>query len=116
MSSGRQFSSPRPVTNTSSHVYRLQDPTVAKIDPMIGGGVAYKEIDHQLTAQEFKAFRRYQELPVGTHYSTLKIIDMPPETTTEWVLAITKPEVTPAIFRFTFQPDQGAEVNAAAIF
>jgi hypothetical protein len=42
--------------------------------------------------------------------------DMPPDTTMDWVVALTKPDVTPAIFRWTFAADQGVPVNAVAIF
>jgi hypothetical protein len=41
---------------------------------------------------------------------------MPPDTTMDWVEALSKPGVTPAIFRWTFAADLGAEIDAVAIF
>ena len=103
-------------TNGSTHQYRLQNPTVQKIDPAFGASQAYANVHRQLSPDDFNKFRNYQLTPVASHGSTLETTDMPPDTTMDWVVALTKPEITPAIFRFTFAPDQGKNVNAVAIF
>ena len=103
-------------TNNTSHTYRLQNAAVMKIDPAFGGDIAYQNVNHQIGADVFKEFRKYQQTPVVTHGSTLDITDMPPDTTMDWVEALSKPGVTPAIFRWTFAADQGAEIDAVAIF
>ena len=103
-------------TNGSTHQYRLQNPTVQKIDPAFGASAAYASVHHQLSQDEFNKFRNYQITPLVSHGSTLEITDMPPDTTMDWVVALTKPEITPGIVRFNFAPDQGKNVNAVAIF
>jgi hypothetical protein len=87
-----------------------------KIDPAFGGDIAYQNVNRQIGADVFKEFRKYQQTPVVTHGSTLDITDMPPDTTMDWVEALSKPGVTPAIFRWTFAADLGAEIDAVAIF
>ncbi len=102
------------VTNGSTHTYRLQNPTVQKIDPAFGAGAAYANIHRQLGQDEFNKFHNFQLTPVVSHGSTLEATDMPPDTTMDWVVALTKPEITPAIFRFIFAPDQGKHVDPIA--
>jgi len=103
-------------TNTTTHTYRLQNAAVMKVDPAFNADTAYKNIDRQIGLEAFMEFRAYQQTPVVTHGSSLDITDMPPDTTIGWVVALTKPDVTPAIFRWTFAADQGVPVNAVAIF
>ena len=103
-------------TNTTTHTYRLQNAVVMKIDPAFSADTAYKNVDRQIGTEAFKDFRAYQQTPVIAHGSTLDMTDMPPDTTMEWVVALTKPDVTPAIFRWTFAADQGTPVYAVAIF
>ena len=103
-------------TNGSTHQYRLQNPTAQKIDPAFGASAAYASVHCQLSQDEFNKFRNYQITPLTSHGSTLEITDMPPDTTMDWVVALTKPEITPGIIRFNLAPDQGKNVNAVAIF
>lgn len=103
-------------TNKSKHVYRLQNPTVLQIDPAFGADLAYKSIFHQLGKKTFSEFKAYKQTPMVAHGSTLKDTDMPPDSTMDWVVAITKPAVTPAIFQFVFANDQRTPIDAVAIF
>jgi hypothetical protein len=103
-------------TNKSKHVYRLQNPTVLQIDPAFGADLAYKSVFHQLGDKAFKEFKAYKQTPLVAHGSTLKDTDMPPDSTMDWVVAITKPAVTPAIFQFIFANDQRTPIDAVAIF
>jgi hypothetical protein len=103
-------------TNKAKHVYRLQNPTVMQLDPAFGADLAYRKTYHQLGPKELETFRAYKKTPLVTHGSTLKITDMPPDSIMSWVVAITKPLVTPAIFMLTFPNDQGTSIDAVAIF
>ena len=103
-------------TNATTHTYRLQNAEVIKVDPAFGADTAYRNINRQIGPEMFEDFRMYQQTPVVTHGSSLDITDMPPDTTIDWVVSVTKPDVTPAIFRWTFAADQGVPVNAVAIF
>jgi hypothetical protein len=102
--------------NKTSHTYRLQNGMVMKIDPAFGADMAYRNINHQIGPNEFKEFQQFRQSAILSHGSTLDTTDMPPDTTMDWVVALTKPEITPAIIRWTFAEDQGTAVDAVAIF
>jgi len=87
-----------------------------KLAPAFAAASIYSSIGWQITRSSTKQFEPYEQLPVSVHGSTLDMIDMPPDSTYDWVMAVTKPDITPAIFNFTFAEDQGNIVNAAAIF
>ncbi len=102
--------------NNSNQAYRLEAPKVLKIDPSFGIDVAYSHLNHQLSNREFRKFRAFQQTDVDVRSATIAKQDMTPDTTTDFVLSIQKPAVTPAIFRFVFPSDYGFEVSAVAIF
>jgi hypothetical protein len=103
-------------TNKSKHVYRLQNPYILQIDPAFGADLAYKSVLHQIDENTFKQFKAYKQTRLEAHGSTLKDTDMPPDSTLDWVVAITKPPVTPAMFQFIFANDQRIPIHAVAIF
>lgn len=103
-------------TNKSKHVYRLQNPSVFQIDPAFGADVAYKSVYHQLSEKGFQQFKAYKQTTLMAHGSTLKDTDMPPDSTMDWVVSITKPSVTPALVQFIFPNDQRTPIDAVAIF
>lgn len=104
------------VSNDGNHTYRVEAPRAEKIDPVFGFGEAYKNIDKQISAKEFKKFKAFQEKDIAVLYATITKQDLTPDTATDFVLAIQKPPVSPAIYRFVFPSDDGVEVNAVAIF
>lgn len=104
-------------TNKTHHTYRLQNPLVLKIDPAFGTDIAYKNVYRQIPIAMFRIFRAYQQTPVYLHASTIQQVDMPHDSSMEWVIVISKPEILPSLFRFTFPADQeGGPINVAAIF
>ena len=103
-------------TNNSGHVYRLQTPTVYKVDPAFGALEAYEHIDRQISPKTFKVFKRCVQNKMDVHGSTLAPVDLPADNTMEWVISFTKPAVNPSIFRFNFEPDHKAAIYATAIF
>lgn len=103
-------------TNYSNHTYRLENPTVRKIDPAFGADMAYSNVNHQISDTMFGQFRTYQQTPVDAHGSTLEMKDLPPDTFLNWVMALTKPATSPSMFRFAFPSDEGTPVDAIAIF
>jgi len=103
-------------TNNSGHTYRLQNPTVMRLEPAFGVDMAYKNVYRQLSEKAFKQFKVYEQSPVATHGSTLDMVDMPSDTTMDWVISLSKPEILPAVFNFQFPADQGVTVHAVAIF
>lgn len=104
------------VSNDGNHTYRVEAPRAEKIDPVFGFGEAYKNIDRQINAKEFRKFKAYQEEDIEVLYASITKQDLTPDTATDFVLALQKPPVSPAIYRFVFPSDDGVEVNAVAIF
>lgn len=102
--------------NNGRHSYRLQTPAVMKLDPAFGTDVAYDHVNRQLGKKNFRKFRSYQQQAVEVHSSTLTREDMTPDTAVDFVIALSKPKVTPAVFRFVFPSDDGQGVDAIAVF
>lgn len=102
--------------NGSKVTYRLQTPKVMKLDPAFGIDVAYDHIYRQLGKKALRKFRSNQMTELKVHASSLTMQDMPPDTQYDFVIAIEKPKVTPAMFEFIFPSDDGKEVSSVAIF
>lgn len=102
--------------NADHHAYRIQTPVITKIDPAFGSNLAYDMVNNQINQQTFERFRLYGERPLVSHGSTLVRHDMQPGASTQWVMAIDKPEVTPGMYEFRFPDNAGAIVRAIAIF
>ena len=102
--------------NTDHHAYRIQTPVITKIDPAFGSNLAYDMVNNQINQHTFDRFRLYGERPLVSHGSTLVKHDMQPGESTQWVMAIDKPEVTPGMYQFSFPDDAGTTVRAIAIF
>ncbi|MDI3255147.1 TrbG/VirB9 family P-type conjugative transfer protein [Pseudacidobacterium ailaaui] len=104
------------VINNGNHGYRLEPPRVWKIDPAFGINMAYSHMDRQLSEKDFRKFRAYQQTKIEVRTASIERLDLGPDQATEFVIAMQKPAVTPAIFRFLFPSDDGIEVSANAIF
>jgi Conjugal transfer protein len=104
------------VSNDGNHTYRIQAPKAQKIDPVFGFGEAYKNINRQIDVKEFRKFRSFQSTDIEVRFASISKQDMTPDTATDFVVAIQKPPVTPAVYRFIFPSDDGVEVSAVAIF
>ena len=102
--------------NGGGDTYRLQTPKVMKLDPSFGIDVAYDHIYRQIGPKAFRKFRSNQMTELKVHASSLTMQDMPPDTQFDFVIAIEKPKVTPAMFQFVFPSDDGKEVSSIAIF
>lgn len=102
--------------NGGGDTYRLQTPKVMKLDPSFGIDVAYDHIYRQIGQKAFRKFRSNQLTELKVHASSLTMQDMPPDMQYDFVIAIEKPKVTPAMFQFVFPSDDGKEVSSIAIF
>ncbi|MGC9292968.1 MAG: hypothetical protein ACP5EP_09655 [Acidobacteriaceae bacterium] len=102
--------------NRGGHAYRIQTPVVSKIDPAFGSNLAYEMVDQQISQHTFERFRLYNERALFTHGSTLVKQDMQPGESTQWIMAIDKPNVTPRMYQFKFPDNAGNMVRAIAIF
>jgi hypothetical protein len=103
-------------TNKGWQAYRIQTPMVSKIDPAFGANMAYDLVHYQIGQQTFEQFRLYSEHALFTHGSTLVKHDMQPGETTQWIMAIVKPNVTPGMYQFRFPDNNGIIVRAIVIF
>ncbi len=103
------------VSNNGDHTYRIQAPRAQKIDPVFGFGEAYKNINRQINSREFRKFKSFQQTDIEVRFASITKQDVTPDTATDFVVAVTKPPVTPAIYRFVFPSDDGVEVSAVVI-
>ncbi len=104
------------VSNNGDHTYRIQAPRTQKIDPVFGFGEAYKNINRQINGREFRKFKSFQQADIEVRFASITKQDMTPDMATDFVVAVKKPPVTPAIYRFVFPSDDGVEVGAVVIF
>lgn len=102
--------------NELKSTYRLQNPKVVKLDPAFGADKAYELVGRQLDSKIFNAFHSTVQVDYSVYASTLDHVDMPPDSTMTWVIAIPKPAVTPGIYEFDFPSYQKGVVHAIAIF
>jgi len=101
-------------TNNTSHTYRLQNAAVMKIDPAFGGDIAYQNVNHQIGADVFKEFRSTSRLRLSP-----TVLRSTSRTCRGHDNGLGRGSLQagchPAIFRWTFAADQGAEIDAVAI-
>lgn len=102
--------------NAEKYAYRIQTPVILKIDPAFGSNLAYAMVDQQINQHTFNKFKLYGEHPLDSHGSTLVMHDMQPGESTQWVMAIDKPKISPSMYEFSFPDDSGEAVIAIAIF
>ena len=102
--------------NATSHLYRIDTPTVSVVAPLFGARMALRSTDEQLTERKFADVEAYDATELVTHGSTLVSRDLRAGAAVEWIMALQKPQRTRSMYEFRLPSDDEGRVRAVVVF